>query len=658
VSWRRLVFLGAGLGLGLGLSLSAMAQTPPVETVPATPVSPAPQDVNAAGTLLERTGPGAAGGEDADQRSVTWQLRIEAPDNLRVLLARYLDLARFQPMAASERITRVELARLLAATPQQARGLLETLGYFNARITPQTSGGELDRAAGAAPGDANRSVELQITLKVEPGPLTTVGQVRLEIEGPLSEMGDTGDAASRALIERMRAGWTLPAGQPYTQSAWSSAKAAVLVAARAEGFALAALSGSVAQVDAPANRADLFVVLDSGPLFRFGELKFEGLNHVKPDALQALVNFTPGEPMREQLLLDYQDRLVKSSLFDTVAVLFEPDVDRAGAMPVTVRVHELARQQATFGVGASDTTGPRFTLEHLHQRIFDQPWQAKSRLQLGRDTQSMSVDLTSHPLPGPYRNLASGAIDRTEASGLLISSQRLRLGRTQDTERVERLYFVEWQHALTRNVADASVTDDATAVTLNYHWIWRRLDDPILPTRGYSLSAETAVGRSFASIDNSGFFGRATGRLTGYWPLGQSWYGQARVQLGQVYARDAVAVPFTLLFRAGGDDSVRGYGYQTLGPTAASNGSAIGGRVIGTGSIEIARPFSSRLPAWWWGVFLDAGNAADRWDDFRPVYGYGLGLRWRSPVGPLRIDLAYADALRKVRLHFSVGVTF
>lgn len=640
----------AGLGAGLCLSLGALAQEAPAGTTP--------QDGNAAGTLLERAVPGAAGGDDAaaaaEQRSVTWQLRIDAPDNLRTLLARYLDLARFQPMAASERITRVELARLLAAAPQQARGLLETVGYFNARITSQTTGGE----TATPPADPARPIDLQITLTVEPGPQTTVGQVRLEIEGPLSETGDSGDAASRALIERMRAGWTLPAGQPYTQSAWSAAKAAVLVAARAEGYALATLSGSVAQVDAPANRADLFMVLDSGPLFRFGDLKFEGLNHVRPDALRAMVTFTPGEPLREQLLLDYQDRLVKSSLFDTVAVLFEPDADQAGAMPVTVRVHELALQQATFGVGASDTTGPRITVEHLHQQVFDLGWQAKSRLQLGRDTQSASVDLTSHPHPGPYRNLASAAVDRTEASGLRVTSERVRLGRTQDTEKVERLYFVEWQRALTRNVADGILTDDSSAVTLNYHWIWRRLDDPILPTRGYSLSAETAVGRSFASTDSSGFFGRAAGRLTGYWPLGQSWYGQARVQLGQVYARDAVAVPFTLLFRAGGDDSVRGYGYQTLGPSSAGNGSAVGGRVVGAGSIELARPFSRNLPAWWWGVFLDGGNAAARWEDFSTVYGYGLGLRWRSPVGPLRIDLAYADELRKMRLHFSVGVTF
>jgi translocation and assembly module TamA len=124
-----------------------------------------------------------------------------------------------------------------------------------------------------------------------------------------------------------------------------------------------------------------------------------------------------------------------------------------------------------------------------------------------------------------------------------------------------------------------------------------------------------------------------------------------------VFARDTVAVPFTLLFRAGGDDSVRGYSYQGLGPSNAS-GSAVGGRVLASGSVELARPISRDLPAWWWAAFLDGGNAATRWSDYRTVYGYGLGLRWRSPVGPLRIDVAYADALKSLRLHFSVGLTF
>ena len=151
-------------------------------------------------------------------------------------------------------------------------------------------------------------------------------------------------------------------------------------------------------------------------------------------------------------------------------------------------------------------------------------------------------------------------------------------------------------------------------------------------------------------------FARATGRLTRYERLGP-WYASARVQLGQVFARDAVAVPYTLLFRAGGDDSVRGYGSQDLGPVDA-DGAAVGGRVLAVASVEAGHPLRRGDPAFQGAVFVDAGNAEASWKGFNPLLGYGVGLRWRSPVGALRLDLAYGQQARRLRLHFSLGITY
>jgi translocation and assembly module TamA len=153
-----------------------------------------------------------------------------------------------------------------------------------------------------------------------------------------------------------------------------------------------------------------------------------------------------------------------------------------------------------------------------------------------------------------------------------------------------------------------------------------------------------------------GPFSRLYARLTWYQPFGADWYGTARVEAGEVFAHSAVGIPDTLLFRAGGEDSVRGYGYRTLGPEIA--GVTISGRTLLTGSVEVARPISPKYPANWWAAFVDAGNAADRWSDLKPALGYGVGLRWRSPVGPLRVDLAYGQEVHQVRVHFSVGIVF
>jgi translocation and assembly module TamA len=168
---------------------------------------------------------------------------------------------------------------------------------------------------------------------------------------------------------------------------------------------------------------------------------------------------------------------------------------------------------------------------------------------------------------------------------------------------------------------------------------------------------DTALGHSFATVQRGGVFGRVNGRVTHYATLGQRWTSISRLQIGQILSAADVAVPYSLLFRTGGDDSVRGYAYQSLGPRNAA-GTAVGGRVAVVGSVELARPILARMPALWGAAFLDAGNTAPDWKSLSPALGYGVGLRWRSPVGALRMDLAYGQQVRKVRLHFSVGITF
>jgi translocation and assembly module TamA len=403
--------------------------------------------------------------------------------------------------------------------------------------------------------------------------------------------------------------------------------------------------------------------------------------------VRALLDFSPGQPMREQPLLDYQDRLARSGLFDTISVTVDPEpLLRAGAdavaaasegvttspdagtttpertpailsVPVIVRVRERPMHQLTLGAGYSDSTGPRITAEHLHQSIFGWDWQAKTKLQLGRDATQASLDLISHPQPGPYRNLAAASISTSLASGLEVTSQKLRVGRSRDLDRIERLYYLEFLRASTVPTSGVGVRDDNSSLAYTYQWVWRDLDNPVLPTQGRALSLDASLGHSFHVESDSDWFGRTTGRLTTYWQMGDRWYGQSRLQLGQVFSRQGVSVPFTLLFRAGGDESVRGYGYQSLGPVDAA-GTALGGHVLATGSFELARPIARDIPSVWGAVFVDAGNAADNWQGFQPALGWGAGLRWRSPVGPLRIDLAYGEQLRRVRLHFSVGITF
>jgi translocation and assembly module TamA len=429
----------------------------------------------------------------------------------------------------------------------------------------------------------------------------------------------------------------------------------------AAGYAGASWERSSAQVQAAENRVDVDLVVESGPLYRFGELRVEGASRYDVDIVRRLATFAPGDAYSDQTLRDFQERLIKVGLYEGASVELDPDPKTSAAAPVIVRVREFALQQATVGVGYSTDTAERITLEHTHRRAFGAPWVAHQKLQLGSELQSWEGSLTSYPRDGLYRDLVSGSVSRLRSADQVVDSWNARVGRSQDTERLERLYYLEYTHT---RLEDGPLTNQAVAAWFNYQWVFRNLDSILLPTRGVTASAQTGAGYARGTVTLSGNqvdseqgpFARLYARLTWYKPIGTGWFATARVEAGQVFTQSVAGVPDNVLFRAGGDDSVRGYGYRTLGPQAG--GVTLSGRTLLTGSLEVARPILAAYPAYWWAAFVDAGNAADRWSALNPALGYGLGLRWRSPVGPLRFDVAYGQRLSQVRTYLSVGIVF
>jgi translocation and assembly module TamA len=651
-AWRTTLAAGCAtalLGLGGCASVSALFGKPEAEP---------------AGVVVTPTEP-------------VYRLEIEAPGKLRGLLATYLDLSRYQNAPAGDEITRAEIDRLMSAAPAQVRSLLETEGYFAPEVqvsrvgsatlngtepAPASPAAAQASAPAPAPTHPHRHQVPRLRLQVQPGPRAVVDRFEFQATGPLQEAAETGDLAARVLIAQVRNEWQLPPEWAFRQSDWSSAKNTALAKLRADGYPAATWGATSARVDEASHSVALELSADSGALYRLGSLDIEGLKRYDASTVNNLWTLQSGTPYREADLLDFQDRLQKAGLFEGASVVLDAAPDTAQAAPVEVRVRELTLQQATFGVGVSANTGPRLTAEHIHRQPFGWQWIAKNTLELGSKLKSWSGELTSYPLEGLHRNLIAAHVERLEAVKEVRDSASLRMGRSQDTPRIERLTFAEITHSKLDTASDrGTITSNSDALSGSYHWIYRDLDSVLLPTDGQTLSTQTAVGYALSRKDTSGTdhngpFARLYGRYTLYRPLGAAWYGTARVEAGQVITRRSVGIPDTLLFRAGGDDSVRGYAYRSLGPE--SDGALLSGRVLLTGSAEVARPISAQHPSVWWAAFVDAGNAADSWQHLRPVLGYGLGLRWRSPVGPLRVDMAYGDDVQAWRMHLSVGIAF
>jgi translocation and assembly module TamA len=569
-------------------------------------------------------------------------IEIDAPGELKTLLERHLDVVRLGRMARDD-VDDSEWSRLIDAAPLQARELLQTEGYFSTRV-------QLDRETGRSPGQPDK-----VLMVVQPGPRARVAKVSFQMEGELERNASAGDALARNTLEQQQRLWELPQGKDFRNAAWSDAKAAALARLRAAGYAAANWAGTSAEVNAETNQVVLFLVADSGPLFRYGELQVEGLAAQDIETVRNLVNAQRGAPVTEALVLDFQDRLQKSGLFENISVNLDPDPSNAGQARIVARVREAPLQSYTFGVGFSANTGPRASVDHVYRRMFGYAATARNKVEIGGLRKFWNGEISSQPGVDLYRNLIGAAVEELESDTDVVLSQRLRLGRTQDGQRIERFLFVEAERSK-RRTKDASANTQALALSLNFHGVWRDLDSVILPTQGVTLTGQVGVGQSRGTDAQPGPYGRLYLRLTGYHPLGDVWYGQARAEFGRVFLKSNNAVPESQQFRAGGDDSVRGYGYRSLGPQV--NGAAGSGNLLYTVSAEVARPVSSSFPSLWGAAFVDAGNAGNSFTGLRPAVGLGVGVRWRSPVGPLRVDWAYGRDVRKSRIHFSVGIAF
>ncbi len=581
--------------------------------------------------------------QEFEQQSPTLGVKIEidAPGDLKALLERHLDLVRLGRVARED-VDDTEWARLIDSSPAQVRELLQTEGFFSPTVTVSRT-----------PGRGSNEPDL-VKLSVAPGVRARIARVTIEAEGELDTGATTGEAHAAQTLAQLRRNWVLPVGSDFRNPAWNAAKSAALGKLRAAGYANATWSGTGADVDVAKNEVRLFLVVDSGPLYRLGSFQIEGLSAQDTDTVRNLAFTKRGAPITESLLLDFQERLQKSGLFETVSVTLDADPTKAAAADLNVRLREAPLQVYTFAVGVSANTGPRASVEHLYRRVFGLPASSKVKIEVGQLRQAWDAELSGRVDEGLYRNLIGGAVERLVSDSDIVLSQQMRLGRAQDTQRIERLFYAGFDRSQREIIGGAKST--AVAWSGNFHGGWRDLDSVVLPTQGETLSIQVGAGRSSGTNADAGLFARTYGRLTVYRTFGRAWYAQARLELGQVYLGRNMVVPEALKWRAGGDESVRGYSYRSLGPVV--DGAVGSGISLFTGSVELARPFLDSMPSLWGAVFFDAGNAADSFGNLKPVYGTGVGVRWRSPVGPLRLDWAYGSETHKGRVHFSVGIAF
>lgn len=580
--------------------------------------------------------PGQRGGVDVAARP-SFELEIRAPQPLRSLLERHLELRRYREVSD---LDDTELARLINLAEKDVRELAATLGYFSPNVL-------VVREPGPRP---------VIAVAVDPGQATSISEVAIEFEGDIARSTDTDAVLQR---EGIRADWRLPRGQTFTQGRWDDAKAEAVRQLLARRYPAGRMSYSLADIDAPAHRAHLGIRLDSGPLFRLGAMQVSGAERYDPVLVPRLARLPPGTIYDRERILQAQLRLASSGFYDSAFILVDPQSDPLAA-PVQVTVREAPLQKVVLGIGLTTDSGPRMSVEHTHNRVPGIGWRAVSKLQLDRKTPFAQTELTALPDERGWRWATLARFERLDDGNLVTHGQRLRFGRLRNEEHIDRHAYLQFDRATVQTEAGAPVTavdsGAGSALSANYVWTGRYFDSLTFPTRGRGWGLEFGGGVTLSG-DRS-VFQRTVVRWLGLRPLAQGRL-QLRTELGAVLARSSARVPSTQLFRTGGDTTVRGYKYREIG-VLLPGGQVGPGRMFAVGSVEWQRPIRWRdAPTEFESVlFIDAGGVADRLGDLRLSTGVGAGVRWKSPVGPVQADLAYGVKSRRVRVHMSVGFVF
>ncbi len=520
------------------------------------------------------------------------------------------------------------LDRLARDAVPQAREAAATQGFFSAEVEVT-----IDRS----------TTPVTVRLAVTPGPVTTIRGVDIRVDGPANDTPQ-----GTAAIARLREQWLLPRGDPFHQEKWTAAKQGAVNTLAASPYAAAKLTASQALVDPPERAADLSVTLDSGPAFRIGRIDFRGLKRYAPEMVANFANMQPGELYSGESLDTYVRRLLASGYFASVQAAIDTDVAHADSATVTISVIEALPKRVELGIGYSTDTEFRASAAYSDMNVDGKGMQMYTSLRLESLLQEATVRFVRPPRPGGWIDVYGVGAKRTDIENLVTRTAAATWRRRSVDERRTPAfglgYYVDEEAPLDQP------TISSHALFADVEYTWRNVDDLLEPTRGWMANVQAGWGIPGASTEQ---FGRVIGKVVAWWPLTRKDDLVGRAEMGAVLAQSRVGVPSVFLFRTGGDTTVRGYAYESLG---VQQGAAIvGGRYYALASGEYNHWITPSIGL---AAFVDAGNAADELTDFHFALGYGIGGRLRTPIGPFRLDLAYGQDDHKVRVHFSVGLAF
>lgn len=542
------------------------------------------------------------------------------------LNANVLALLSLNKYKDSDSLTPHLLSRYKSEARKEIKKALQPFGYYSSTIS-MTENRHNDQDV--------------IEITIDKGPPTRVAQVNVEC---------LGKGCDSPWAEELSSSFPLQNGDTLDHRKYTNGKQQLITTALNNGYQKARLTRNIIKVKAEKNSADIGLTLELGARYYFGPITYQ-CDFINHSLLKKIIAQEEGDPLSPRAITRIRQLLLGTGYFATAEIIYNLNTATSGKVPVTIKLTPGVVNRYGAGIGVGTDTGFRGRLEWYNQRVnrfghqFDmqlQPSQRKSRYGGVYTIPISDPKKEKLSLVGKWEN---ENFDNTESKSWTsaVSYDELK----KNGEYSLYLKFLDEDYVAGLDSGHATILAPGGSIT------WRWTDDRINAHHGLRVSGTLTGGNSNLLSDTTFIQGSVRAKVI--YSFLPSWRFIGKSDIGATAADEFLELPPSLRFYAGGDQSVRGYGYKRIGPEDAA-GNVIGGRYLFTYSLEVEKEIFEN---WGASIFFDSGTATNTWDELTMHNGAGVGIRWNASFGQVRLDLAKPlDEENSWRIHFNIGADF
>jgi translocation and assembly module TamA len=594
-------------------------------------ISLPPPCARAAALLLGCLLPAAANGQESpEQPAETVKVSVEI-EGLEGELADNAEAVLGLKLQEGEDLSPARARSLHRRAPEEIQLALAPFGRYD--VTVQ---GEL----------VSQGSDWTARYVVEPGEATRIERVDVVV---------TGEGAADSGFVAIADSLPFAVGDTLRHAPYEAIKARLQRQASNHGYFDAAFDTAQIRVDRPRHAAEIVLHFDTGPRYRFGPITVEQ-DVLDPRYVDGYVTARQGEPFDAALLRQAQVDLTTGPWFGRADIKLDIEaVDENLEVPVRFELSPSRPQRYEVALGYGTDTGFRGTLGAKFRRLNRSAHNAEAELRVSQIETSVAGRYNI-PRPFPSTSVYSLFGSYGDVSPTWSSTRVGRAGASWSHMRgpFRETVSLAWEQSSYETAVD---TGKATLIGPEIAWTWVEANDRIVATKGHRLNLKLDGALDGVLSTATYLNANLDGKLIR--PLGRKMRAIARAQVGYIVTDEIRDLPPTRRYVTGGDQTVRGYAFESLGPalpgeTEEGDPLLIGGKALLVGSAEADYEVIS---SWRLGVFGDVGNALADFSEIELEFGVGAGIRWVSPIGMIRLDGAFAvsEPGSPFRVHFIIG---